>query len=93
MLERLQAARKHRKLTAVACDVTAIEFRALSRYHPDSCVCLNVLEHIEDDRRALENMASVLTPSGVIVLLVPASNALYGPIDRNLGHFRRYTRK
>ena len=30
---------------------------------------------------------------GVIVLIVPAFPALYGPIDRNLGHFRRYTRR
>lgn len=80
-------------LTPVACDAAAADFLALSRFRPDSCVCLNVLEHIEDDLRALENMASVLTPAGVIVLLVPASGALYGPVDRNLGHFRRYNRK
>jgi hypothetical protein len=38
-------------------------------------------------------MASVLVPSGTIVLLVPAFQALYGPIDRNLGHHRRYNRR
>ena len=37
-------------------------------------------------------MASVLMPGGVIVLIVPALPALYGPIDRNLGHYRRYSR-
>jgi hypothetical protein len=36
-------------------------------------------------------MASLLIPGGVIVLLVPAFPALYGPIDRKLGHYRRYT--
>ena len=41
--------------------------------------------------RALRAMASLLVPGGVIVLLVPAFPALYGPIDRNLGHYRRYT--
>jgi SAM-dependent methyltransferase len=55
-------------------------------------VCLNVLEHIEDDRQALRGMASILGPGGVIVLLVPAFPALYGPIDSNLGHYRRYSR-
>ena len=93
-IERLQARYANEsKLSAVPCDAASDEFRSLSGFRPDSCVCLNALEHIEDDRRALENMASVLTPAGVIVLLVPASKALYGPIDSNLGHYRRYSRK
>ena len=69
------------------------EWLELAHHQPDSCVCLNVLEHIEDDRLALESMAAILPPGGVIVLLVPAFPALYGEIDRKLGHFRRYTRK
>jgi len=50
------------------------------------------LEHIEDHRSALRGMASVLVPGGAIVLLVPAFQSLYGPIDRNLSHRRRYSR-
>jgi SAM-dependent methyltransferase len=61
-------------------------------FRPDSLVCLNVLEHIRDDRGALCGMASLLPPGGVIVLIVPAFESLYGPIDRNLGHHRRYSR-
>jgi SAM-dependent methyltransferase len=72
------------------CDA---DFSQLARYSLDSCVCLNVLEHISDDRGALEHMVSVLAPGGVIVLIVPAFPGLYGPIDSRLGHFRRYTRK
>ncbi len=82
-----------RNLDAVVSDISAPEFRGLSRFHPDSCVCLNVLEHIRDDRAALENMAAVIPPRGAIALLLPAFQSLYGPIDRNLGHYRRYTRK
>jgi 2-polyprenyl-3-methyl-5-hydroxy-6-metoxy-1,4-benzoquinol methylase len=82
-----------RNLEAIVCDAGSSEFSGLARFHPDSCVCLNVLEHIEDDRTALRNMASILTAGGVIVLLVPAFPALYGPIDRNLGHCRRYSRQ
>jgi hypothetical protein len=55
-------------------------------------VCLNVLEHIEDDGAALRGMASVLPAGSAIVLIVPAFAALYGPIDRNLAHYRRYSR-
>ena len=79
-------------LYPVACDLAAENFRALARFGADTCVCLNVLEHIEDDRAALGRMASVVGQGGTIVLLVPAFAALYGPIDRKLGHYRRYSR-
>jgi SAM-dependent methyltransferase len=79
-------------LHAVVCDVASPKFRSLARFRPDSCVCLNVLEHTADDAAALEAMAGVVAPGGAIVLIVPAFQALYGPIDRNLGHFRRYSR-
>lgn len=74
------------------CDVNSPAFSGLARFQADSCVCLNVLEHIPDDQRALKSMASILVPGGVIVLLLPAFQALYGPIDKNLGHHRRYSR-
>jgi SAM-dependent methyltransferase len=64
----------------------------IRRFEPDSCVCLNVLEHIEDDFEALTAMKAAVVPGGVIVLLVPAFQSLYGPIDHNLGHYRRYSR-
>ena len=56
----------------------------------DSIVCMNVLEHIEDDRRTLCDFAKVLQSGGHLVLLVPALKALYGTLDINLHHFRRY---
>jgi ubiquinone/menaquinone biosynthesis C-methylase UbiE len=65
----------------------------LKAFNPDSIVCLNVLEHIGDDATTLRNMASILPPGGAIVLIVPAFQALHGPIDRNLGHHRRYSRQ
>lgn len=81
-------------LHAFTCDADSLDEGQLelAGFVADSCVCLNVLEHIGDDARALRAMASLLTRGGVIVLLVPAFPALYGPIDRNLGHYRRYTR-
>ena len=35
----------------------------------------------------------MLPIGGRVVLLVPAFKALYGPIDTNLGHYRRYTKR
>lgn len=57
----------------------------------DSVVCLNVLEHIDQDRDALSGMRGLVRPGGTVVLLVPALPALYGELDRALGHHRRYT--
>jgi SAM-dependent methyltransferase len=65
----------------------------LSHYRFDTIVCLNVLEHIEDDVRALDTMHDVLVDSGRLVLLVPAFGFLFGTVDRALQHHRRYTRR
>jgi glycosyltransferase involved in cell wall biosynthesis len=57
----------------------------------DTIVCLNVLEHIEDHQTALRDFADVLQPGGHLVLLVPALKGLYGTLDQNLHHHRRYS--
>ena len=59
----------------------------------DTIVCLNVLEHIEDDRATLADFSRVLPPGGHLALLVPAMPALYGTLDEHLHHFRRYDRE
>lgn len=56
----------------------------------DTIVCMNVLEHIEDDRTTLTNFLKLLRPGGKLVLVVPAHRWLFNPLDSNDGHFRRY---
>jgi glycosyltransferase involved in cell wall biosynthesis len=58
----------------------------------DSVICLNVLEHVEDDVGALRHLHDLLAPNGRVVLIVPALRSLYGEIDRAIGHYRRYER-
>ncbi|MGH7763407.1 MAG: class I SAM-dependent methyltransferase [Candidatus Dormibacteraceae bacterium] len=70
-------------------DATRRELRGKSL---DSIVCINVLEHIEDDGAAVATMADLLVPGGVVALLVPAHPSLYGPYDKVEAHFRRYTK-
>lgn len=74
-------------------DVLDPSFLALEKYRFDSIVCLNVLEHVRDDRKALKHMHSILQPGGRVILIIPAFESLYGPIDSNLGHFRRYSKR
>ena len=65
---------------------------ALAAERLDTVVCINVLEHIEDDQRALRHMYQALQPGGRLILLVPAHPRLYGTLDEVVGHFRRYER-
>jgi glycosyltransferase involved in cell wall biosynthesis len=58
----------------------------------DTIVCMNVLEHIENDAATLKNFNDLLSPGGRLVLLVPALKGLYGTLDQHLHHFRRYAR-
>jgi SAM-dependent methyltransferase len=59
----------------------------------DTVVCLNVLEHIEDDEAALRRMHERLAPGGRLVLLVPAHPLLFNGFDRGVRHFRRYEKR
>jgi SAM-dependent methyltransferase len=54
---------------------------------------INVLEHVEDDEKALFHLGNVLKPSGRLLLLVPAKKWAYTELDKQLGHFRRYEKK
>ena len=59
----------------------------------DTVVCLNVLEHVEDDAAALRNIHGVLECGGRAIILVPSGQELFGALDVALGHFRRYTKE
>ena len=56
----------------------------------DTVLCLNVLEYLEDPAPAVAALAKTLKPGGALVALVPQGPALYGGIDRALGHQRRF---
>jgi SAM-dependent methyltransferase len=59
----------------------------------DTVLCVNVLEHIEDDVRALAVFRDVVAGTkGNVLIWVPAVQAIYGPHDAALGHHRRYSR-
>jgi len=73
------------------CDLCAPEdFKPLAGRF-DSVVCLNVVEHVEHDLLALQNIFSALKPGGTAVILVPQDQKAYGTLDEVLGHFRRYS--
>lgn len=57
----------------------------------DLIVMLDVLEHVEDDTAALEQVRRKLKPGGRLLLTVPAMPWLWSSHDEAHHHFRRYT--
>lgn len=57
----------------------------------DSVFALNVVEHIENDVLAMQNIKKLLKKGGKAIILVPAYQWLYNQFDKELEHYRRYT--
>jgi len=88
-----RARERHAEGHYALADITAADFASRLPTEPiDSVLCVNVLEHIEQDAEAVHNLFSVLAPGGHLLILVPAFNGLYSDLDRMAGHLRRYTR-
>ena len=75
-------------------DIPLIQFDLVNCPLPDNCidiiVALNVLEHIENDNAALQQIYRILKPGGRVIIEVPANPDLYDFYDEQLKHFRRY---
>jgi len=91
-LDRLRTRFAKHPNVAVAPLYLPTELGALAAQHFDTIICLNVLEHVDDDTASLQAIRRMLAPAGRLILLVPALPALYGTIDKALGHHRRYKR-
>jgi len=72
---------------AVVGEITALPFAA-QRF--DLVVAFDVIEHVEDDRRAFREICRVLKPGGHLLLSVPLHAAHWTEFDALVGHARRY---
>ena len=84
-----QVARDRRVGEVVEGRVEALPF---SDAHFDLVTALDVVEHVDDDRRALSEMRRVTAPEGWLVVTVPAYQWLWSRHDELNHHRRRYTR-
>jgi SAM-dependent methyltransferase len=82
--------RSNVRIASFRFPLTEADAEDLAAERVDTIVCLNVLEHIEDDAATLRDFARVLPSGGHLTLLVPALPALYGTLDESLRHYRRY---
>jgi glycosyltransferase involved in cell wall biosynthesis len=75
------------------CDVTDLgSFPRLDEGY-DTVICLNVIEHVDDDRASLSNIKSVMAEAGRALILVPQGQWNFGTLDEVLGHQRRYSKQ
>ena len=56
----------------------------------DTIIYLHVLEHIKNDKNEINNATKKLNKNGVLIIMVPAHQKMYGNLDKAVGHFRRY---
>lgn len=71
----------------VVADGTRLPFAADAL---DQVICSEVLEHVEDDQTAIDELARVLKPGGTAYITVPHRRAYFAADDRYVRHFRRY---
>jgi len=77
-------------IQADVCDLKSL----IELYDCFNCVVMSdVLEHIEKTDTALRKAWHLLKRNGILILTVPAFQALYSEFDYRLGHLRRYSKK
>lgn len=85
------------KSSSLETDKLEISEQFLKDYAPDkqfdSILYIDVIEHIEDDKREVQLAVERLEQNGYLIILVPAHNFLYSPFDKAIGHYRRYNKK
>jgi SAM-dependent methyltransferase len=85
---------KNKNIDIFKSDINAPELLSKVREKGiDTVICLNVLEHIEDDKKVVRNIRGIMKPGGKFILFVPALKVIYGTLDEALGHYRRYDKK
>lgn len=79
--------------SALNVDIQDIKSSPLADKTFDTIICMNILEHLKNDKDAVENMSALLQPEGRLIILVPALKTLYGSMDISFEHYRRYNKK
>ncbi len=59
----------------------------------DAVCCFDVLEHLEDDQKGMQELYRVASPGGLVFLTVPAFMSLWSEHDVVNHHYRRYSMK
>jgi len=77
----------HRKGLYVVTDCTGLPFKSNVFSHT---ICSEVLEHIPDDVEAIQELARVMKPAGLVIITFPHRKFYFAIDDRFVDHYRRY---
>ncbi len=90
-LQTLEALKAERPYLSVSyCDVMETASFPLIDNGYDTVICLNVLQHVKDDRVAINNIKSVLATGGTAIVMVPQGRRVVDNNDQTQGHQSRY---
>ena len=67
-------------------------FKSLKKKNFDTIIYLDVLEHIKNDKKELNEAYKLLKKNGSMIICVPAFQFLYSMYDKKIGHYRRYSK-
>jgi len=56
----------------------------------DLIIAADVIEHIKNDKKVVNELSKNLNKNGFFLMTVPAFNFLFSKKDLDLGHYRRY---
>ena len=89
-VDAMRFAREKGVRNTASCDATALPIAGGSM---DIVLAFDIIEHVEDDRGMLDELARVLKPGGAAAIHVPAWPSMWSRHDEVLEHKRRYTRR
>ena len=76
-----------KKITVLNSDIQIQEKRF------DTIMYMDVLEHIEDDKKEVNKALKHLNSGGNLIFCVPAYQFLYSDFDKSIGHIKRYNKQ
>ena len=59
----------------------------------ETIIYFDVLEHIKNDLKEVQNAKKRLKDNGILIFSVPAFQTFYNEFDKSVGHFKRYNKK
>ena len=90
LLEGLRRAKtRFPAIEPIQVDIRRLPFRS----EFDVVGAFDVIEHLDDDRGALEAMREAVKPGGAVLITVPQHPSLWSAVDDFSHHRRRYTRR
>ncbi len=81
---------KHKKIKLF--NISGENLKSLNKKF-DNLICIDVIEHAENDMNIIKSASEVCSKSALFIVLVPAFPFLYGERDKRIGHLRRYSKK